>query len=244
MSSRFTERAQRVILLAQEDAKRWQHGLVEPLHLLAALLGLGQGTACQILAGRGFTREEVEKRAMKTLQTDSAPFPLGEVPFTPDAKRVLEHAVEEAQRFRHSYVGTEHLLLGMFHLRATEALLTSKGLTLETARSEILKIVGEGNSPPPNSPEPVRTTYLGQQLLVISMTPEVSGILLTPGTSDSPTIIVLLKDGTTPDSAYRSLKAVLPNVDRLRFKQLDKRPVGWKDGAWVEDSSFPARLTF
>ena len=91
---------------------------------------------------------------------------------------------------------------------------------------------------------PAPTMDLSQQLLAISMAPEVKGILLTSGSSFEPTIVILLKEGTTPDAAYLSLAAVLPAIERLRFKEIGKAPVSWSNGDWVKDKEFGPVLTF
>ena len=120
--------------------------------------------------------------------------------------------------------------------------LENLGLRLDVVREEVLKHIGEGQFP--STATPAQMTHLGQQLLVISMEPGVRGILLAPGSSSAPTIIILLKEGITPDAAYMSLAAVLPAVDRLRFKEAGKAPVSWSNGEWKKDEEFGATLTF
>jgi ATP-dependent Clp protease ATP-binding subunit ClpA len=246
MSNRFTTRAQRVILIAQEEAKRLNHNFVGAEHILLGLIALGEGVAAQVLANSGVdlrrVRSEIEK-SVGTGDPDTVLL-LGEIPFTPDAKKVLESAVEEAQKMGHSYVGTEHLLMGLFYLESVAKLLRDRGLTPEYTRDEILNLLGQGHPRIPHSQESAKATYLGQQLLAISMSTGVGGILLSPGPSEVPTIIILLKEGTTPDAAYMSLASVLPAIDRLRFKELGKMPVSWSNGEWKEDQEFGASLTF
>ncbi len=113
MSNRFTERAQRVILIAQEEAKRLNHDYVGTEHILLGLIALGEGVAAQVLANLGVDLRRVRSEIEKIVGTGDNVMLLGEIPFTPRAKKVLEYAVEEAQHMGHSYVGTEHLLLGL-----------------------------------------------------------------------------------------------------------------------------------
>jgi ATP-dependent Clp protease ATP-binding subunit ClpC len=114
MSNRFTERAQRVVLIAQEEAKRLYHDYVGPEHVLLGLIGLGEGVAFEVLSGMADPRS-FHNCVVKITGTGHALNNLGDVPFTPRAKRVLEHAVEEAQHMASAYVGTEHILLGLTH---------------------------------------------------------------------------------------------------------------------------------
>lgn len=244
MSNRFTTRAQRVILISQEEAKRLNHDFVGAEHILLGLIALGEGVAAQVLANSGVDLRRVRSEIEKSAGTGDTLQLLGEIPFTPDAKKVLESAVEEAQNMGHSYVGTEHLLVGLFHLESAAKLLRDRGLTPEYTRDEILNLLGQGHPRIPRSQEPVKATYLGEQLLAISMSPGVGGILLSPGPGEMPTIIILLKEGTTPDAAYMSLASILPAIDRLRFKEPGKVPVSWSNGEWKEDQEFRASLTF
>lgn len=244
MSNRFTTRAQRVILISQEEARRLNHDFVGAEHILLGLIALGEGVAAQVLANSGVDLRRVRSEIEKSAGTGDNILLLGEIPFTPDAKKVLEFSVEEAQMMGHSYVGTEHLLMGLFYLESAAKLLRERGLTPEYARDEILNLLGQGQPRLPRSQEPVKATYLGQQLLAISMAPGVEGILLSPGPGEVPTIIILLKEGTTTDAAYMSLASVLPAIDRLRFKESGKVPVSWSNGEWKEDREFGATLTF
>ena len=116
---RFTERAQRVILLAQEESKRLHHDYVGTEHVLLGLIALGEGGAVQFLANLGVDLRRMRSEIEDIIGTGENIMLLGEIPFTPRAKKVLEYAVEEAQNMGHSYVGTEYLLLGL--IREEEA---------------------------------------------------------------------------------------------------------------------------
>jgi ATP-dependent Clp protease ATP-binding subunit ClpC len=148
MSNRFTERAQRVILIAQEEAKRLNHDYVGTEHILLGLIALGEGVAAQVLANLGVDLRRVRSEIEKIVGTGDNVMLLGEIPFTPRAKKVLEYAVEEAQHMGHSYVGTEHLLLGLIREEEGVAarVLENLGLRLDVVREEVLNLLGEGKS--------------------------------------------------------------------------------------------------
>ncbi|MFH1725157.1 MAG: ATP-dependent Clp protease ATP-binding subunit [Elusimicrobiota bacterium] len=155
MSNRFTERAQRVILIAQEEAKRLNHDYVGTEHILLGLIALGEGVAAQVLANLGVDLRRVRSEIEKIVGTGDNVMLLGEIPFTPRAKKVLEYAVEEAQHMGHSYVGTEHLLLGLIREEEGVAarVLENLGLRLDVVREEVLNLLGEGQTPQVGSPQ-------------------------------------------------------------------------------------------
>ncbi|MBL0058353.1 MAG: ATP-dependent Clp protease ATP-binding subunit [Elusimicrobia bacterium] len=146
MSNRFTERAQRVILIAQEEAKRLNHDYVGTEHLLLGLIALGEGVAAQVLANLGVDLRRVRAEIEKIVGTGDNVMLLGEIPFTPRAKKVLELAVEEAQNMGHNYVGTEHLLLGLIREEEGVAarVLENIGVRLDVVREEVISLLGEG----------------------------------------------------------------------------------------------------
>ena len=154
MSNRFTERAQRVILIAQEEAKRLNHDYVGTEHILLGLIALGEGVAAQVLANLGVDLRRVRSEIEKIVGTGDNVMLLGEIPFTPRAKKVLEYAVEEAQHMGHSYVGTEHLLLGLIREEEGVAarVLENLGLRLDVVREEVLNLLGEGQTPHAGAP--------------------------------------------------------------------------------------------
>ncbi len=145
MGTRFTERAQRVILIAQEEAKRLNHDYVGTEHILLGLIALGEGVASQVLASLGIDLRKVRAEIEKIVGLGDNMMLLGEIPFTPRAKKVLEYAVEEAQHMSHSYIGTEHILMGLIREEEGVAarVLENLGLKLETVREEVLSILGE-----------------------------------------------------------------------------------------------------
>ena len=145
MSNRFTDRVQRVIIIAQEEAKRLNHDYVGTEHILLGLVALGEGVAAKVLANIGVDLRRVRTEVEKLVGTGDNVMLLGEIPFTPRAKKVLELAVEEAQNFGHTYVGTEHLLLGL--LREEEGIaarvLENLGVRINEVREEVAALLGE-----------------------------------------------------------------------------------------------------
>ncbi len=143
MGTRFSERAQRVILIAQEEAKRLNHDYVGTEHILLGLIALGEGIAWQVLTNLNVDLRRVRAEIESMVGVGDNMMLLGEVPFTPRAKKVLEYAVEEAQHMGHSHIGTEHILMGL--IREEEGLaarvLDNLGLKLETVREEIMHIL-------------------------------------------------------------------------------------------------------
>lgn len=108
----FTDRARRVVVLAQEEARELGHGSVGPEHVLLGLLAVGQGVAAVALESLGISLRETRERVGEIAGRGQDP-PAGTVPFTPAARQLPEGALREAQRLGHDYVGTEHLLLAL-----------------------------------------------------------------------------------------------------------------------------------
>ncbi len=156
MSNRFTERAQRVILIAQEEAKRLNHDYVGTEHILLGLIALGEGVAAQVLSNLGVDLRRVRSEIEKIVGTGDNVMLLGEIPFTPRAKKVLELAVEEAQSMAHNYVGTEHLLLGLIREEEGVAarVLENLGCRLDVVREEVISLLGE--TPRPHTSQTAR----------------------------------------------------------------------------------------
>ena len=113
MFSRFTERAKKVIVLAREEAGRLNHDYIGTEHILLGLGKVGGGVAAEVLDGLGLSLDRIRLEVEKMVEPGPATLSIGEVPFTPRAKKVLDLAVEEARAMRHNYIGTEHILLGL-----------------------------------------------------------------------------------------------------------------------------------
>jgi ATP-dependent Clp protease ATP-binding subunit ClpC len=145
MLNRFTQRAQKAIILAQQEAKRLNHDYLGTEHVLLGLVALGEGVAAQVLQDLGIDLKKVRREVEKMVGTGDNILLVGEVPFTPRAKKVLELAVQEAQDMGHNYVGTEHLLLGLIREEEGVAakVLEGLGASLELVRGQIVNLLGE-----------------------------------------------------------------------------------------------------
>lgn len=147
MATRYTERAQRIILLAQEEAKRMNHDYVGTEHILLGMIALPDGRAYQIFKKLKIDRKRVRTEINTLVGPGDNMLLLGDIPFTPQAKKVLEYAFEEAQQMGHSYVGTEHFLLGL--IREGEGVaarvLEKLGLELSAVREAVISILEESD---------------------------------------------------------------------------------------------------
>jgi ATP-dependent Clp protease ATP-binding subunit ClpC len=146
MFNRFTERARKVILLAKEEAKRFNHDYIGTEHILLGLIREGEGVAAAVLASLGLSSEKIRKEVEKLVQPGPGTAVSGDIPFTPKAKKVIELAMDEARTLGHNYIGTEHLLLGL--LREGEGVasqvLMNLGLDLDKVREEVMQLLGSG----------------------------------------------------------------------------------------------------
>lgn len=144
MFNRFTERARKVILLAKEEAKRFNHDYIGTEHILLGLVREGEGVAAAVLASFGLSSDKVRLEVEKLVQPGPATVVSGDLPFTPKAKKVIELAMDEARALGHNYIGTEHLLLGL--IREGEGVasqvLMNLGLELEKVREEVMNLLG------------------------------------------------------------------------------------------------------
>lgn len=144
MFNRFTERARKVILLAKEEAKRFNHDYIGTEHILLGLVREGEGVAAAVLASFGLSPDKIRLEVEKLVQPGPATVVSGDLPFTPKAKKVIELAIDEARTLGHNYIGTEHLLLGLIREGegvASQVLMNS-GLELEKVREEVMNLLG------------------------------------------------------------------------------------------------------
>jgi len=140
---KFTERARKVLSLAQEEAQRLKHNYIGTEHLLLGLVREGEGVAAKVLSNLGVDLKEA-RNTVEVIIGRGNRVVLGEIGLTPRAKKVIELAVDEARRMNHHYIGTEHLLLGL--VREGEGIaagaLESMGVDLEKVRAETLRVLG------------------------------------------------------------------------------------------------------
>jgi ATP-dependent Clp protease ATP-binding subunit ClpA len=139
---KFTERARRVLVLAQEEARALKHDFLGQEHILLGLVREGEGLAARVLAQSGAEPEAVRSAVLAVVGQGVATVE-GELPLTPRAKKGIELAVKEARSLNHDYIGTEHLLLGL--LREGEGVgaevLAGLGITYNEARAEIVRML-------------------------------------------------------------------------------------------------------
>ena len=142
---KFSERARRVLTLAQEEAQNFNHSYIGTEHILLGLLREDEGVGAKVLANLGVSLSKARSAVEFIIGRGEKPT-TGEIGLTPRAKRVIELAIDEARHLGHNYIGTEHLLLGLLREGGGVAadVLDSFGITLEQTRSETLRVLGEG----------------------------------------------------------------------------------------------------
>src|SRR5687768_2524203 len=146
MYERFTDRARKVMQLANQEAQRFNHEYIGTEHILLGLVKEGSGVAANVLKNLDIDLRKIRLEVEKIVQSGPDMVTMGKLPQTPRAKKVIEYAMEEARNLNHNYVGTEHLLLGL--LREQEGVaaqvLMNLGLKLEDVREEVLNLLGHG----------------------------------------------------------------------------------------------------
>ena len=146
MYERFTDRARKVMQLANQEAQRFNHEYVGTEHVLLGLIKEGSGVAANVLRNLDVDLRKIRNEVEKIVQAGPDMVTMGKLPQTPRAKKVIEYAIEEARNLNHNYVGTEHLLLGL--LREQEGVaaqvLMNLNLKLEEVREEVLNLLGHG----------------------------------------------------------------------------------------------------
>jgi len=149
MFERFTDRARKVMALANQEAQRFNHEYIGTEHILLGLVKEGSGVGANVLKNLGVDLRKVRMEVEKLVKSGPEMVTMGKLPHTPRAKRVIEYAIEEARNLNHNYVGTEHLLLGLLREQDGVAaqVLMNLGLKLEEVREEVLNLLGAGAEP-------------------------------------------------------------------------------------------------
>lgn len=155
MFDRFTERARKVVILAKEEARRFNHDYIGTEHILLGLIKEGESVAAAVLQNLGLGLDTIRLEVEKLVQPGPPTVVNGDIPFTPKAKKVIELAMDEARRLGHNYIGTEHLLLGLIKEGEGVAshVLMNVGLDLNKVRSEVIKLLG-ATAPSANAEAP------------------------------------------------------------------------------------------
>ncbi len=155
MYERFTDRARKVMQLANQEAQRYNHEYIGTEHILLGLVKEGSGVAANVLKNLTIDLRRIRSEVEKIVQRGPDMVTMGKLPQTPRAKKVIEYSIEEARNLNHNYVGTEHLLLGL--LREEEGVaaqvLMNLGLKLEDVREGVLNLLGPNQHIPPFSVE-------------------------------------------------------------------------------------------
>ena len=162
---KFTDRARKVLTLAQDEAQRFNHNYIGTEHLLLGLVREGEGVAARVLENMNVELSKVRTAVEFIIGRGDRPV-VGEVGLTPRAKRVIELAIDEARRLGHNYIGTEHLLLGL--VREGEGIaagvLESLGVNLDKVRHQVIHVLSQSSStaPAPETKRPSKTPTLDQ----------------------------------------------------------------------------------
>ena len=145
MFERFTDRARRVVVVAQEEARKLSHSYIGTEHLLIGLVQEGEGVAAKVLKTFGISAAAVRTQ-VEEIVGEGSQAPSGHIPFTPRAKKVLELAMREGVRLDHNYIGTEHILLGLIREGEGVAaqILVKLGADLGRVRQKVVELVGKG----------------------------------------------------------------------------------------------------
>ncbi len=146
MFERFTDRARKVMALANQEAQRFNHEYIGTEHILLGLVKEGSGVGANVLKNLDVDLRKVRLEVEKLVKPGPEVVTMGKLPQTPRAKKVIEYAIEEARNLNHNYVGTEHLLLGLLreHDGVAAQVLMNLGLKLEQVREEVLNLLGAG----------------------------------------------------------------------------------------------------
>src|ERR1700693_5713556 len=144
MYERFTDRARKVMHLANQEAQRFNHEYVGTEHMLLGLIKEGSGVAANVLKNLEVDLRNIRNEVEKIVQAGPEMVTMGKLPQTPRAKKAIEYAIEEARNLNHNYVGTEHLLLGLLreHDGVAAQVLMNLNLKLEEVREEVLNLLG------------------------------------------------------------------------------------------------------
>jgi len=149
MHEQFSDRARHAMALATREASRLQHDYIGPEHILMGLMAQGECVAGAVLARRGIDLDDVRQELARQVQPRQSPAQIGRRPYNPETKAVIEHAIAEARKLGHKYVGTEHLLLGLLHVEGNVAgkILTARGVGLDALREETLAALRSAAGP-------------------------------------------------------------------------------------------------
>jgi len=169
----FTDRVRKVVSFSRQEAEWLGHAYVGTEHLLLGIVREGEGVAATVLQNLDVELDEIHQKIMDTVKAGRAQISGADLPYTSRAKKVLELAMSEARELNHSYVGTEHLLIGLLREEKGIAaqVLIDGGVTLDRARAEMLRILGTEMAPggatgQPSTTPPQGATPIGVRVIL------------------------------------------------------------------------------
>ena len=242
MFERFTDRARRVVVLAQEESRLLNHNYIGTEHVLLGLLHEGEGVAARALEELGISLTEVRRRVDDIIGKGSSAPIEGHIPFTPRAKKVLELALREALQLGHNYIGTEHILLGLIREGQGVAaqVLVQMGADLKRVHGVVLALVGgrsEGDFPGTRSDELDR--HGGRRLRLRVMGGRITVSIDDPANNDLPELDLVVRN---PDLTPKDSRALYATVRSL-VRQLDQRLADLETHIAFDDPEAPAAET-
>ena len=165
MFERFTERARRVVVLSQQEARELNHDWIGTEHILLGLIHEGEGIAARAITSTGVSLAAARQAVEDIVPRGADPLPpAGHIPFTPQAKKVLELSLREALQLGHDYIGTEHIMLGL--LREGDGVaaqvLVSMGIDLNRARQLVIELLSGHPEEPALAPVPGRADVVSR----------------------------------------------------------------------------------
>lgn len=144
MYDKFTDRARKIMQLANQEAQRFNHEFIGTEHIILGMVKEGTGVAAHVFKERGIDLRKIRLEVEKAIRPGPDMVTMGKLPQTPRAKKVVEYAMEEARNLNHNYVGDEHILIGLLreHDGIASQVLLSLGVTVENARIDVLDLLG------------------------------------------------------------------------------------------------------
>ena len=222
MFERFTDRARRVVVLAQEEARLLNHNYIGTEHILLGLIHEGEGVAAQALESLKISLDSVRKEVESIIGSGSSA-PSGHIPFTPRAKKILELSLREALKLKHNYIGTEHILLGLIHEGEGVAaqVLVKLGAGLPRVREQVIQLLEASDEATASAwiTEPEGTVVVSDRVNVFSRGPLEATVGYSRAVRVGAHVVVagtttLGPDGVEhPGDCYRQAKVVLKYIE-------------------------------
>ena len=216
MFERFTDRARKVMALANQEAQRYNHEYIGTEHILLGLVKEGAGVGANVLHNMDIDLQRVRLEIEKLVKHGPDKVHAGQLPQTPRAKKVIEYAIDESRGLDHDYVGTEHLLLGLLreHEGVAAQVLMNLGLKLEEVREEVLNLLSAGvecDAGRPGQPSPTRTV---ETVRVLDRATELAQVADSQYAQPLHVLLALLED----EQIAAILKQADVNLEKVRAR--------------------------